>query len=154
MPRATPPNLDGLRPNERAEVMVKYQIENEMPTGLRQIAIYRDGVTYDEDSIRRFGTFLAYMIEKDTEPERVYRIKFAHRGGDEYEIVSSSVPDHEEEPVPPITPEGAFRRLWEYHASLDEYWVRFRKEFGETALAEAIDRAMERQEMREAGEVD
>lgn len=153
MPRS-PPKLDGLRPRERAEVVVKYQIENEMPLGLRQIAIFQDGMVYTESQIRKFGTFLAYMRAKDTTPCRVYHIGLAHRGDDKYELVSSDVPDHEEEPAPPSTPESAYREMWEYHATVDDAWIRFRREFGDRAVEDAIDRAMEVQEMREAGEIE
>jgi hypothetical protein len=153
MPRATPPKLDGLRPRERAEVIVRYQIENEMPIGLRQIAIYQDGATYTEDQIRRFGKLLAYMRCKDTPTERVYRIELAHIKWDNYKIVSSSVPDHEEQ-LTPATPDELFRKLWEDHSTVDSAWVLFRKEFGEGATMAAIDRAMEVQEMREAGEIE
>ena len=153
MPRSSP-NLNGLRPRERAEVVVKHQVEHEMPTGLRQIILATNGMVYRELQIRQFGKFLAYEMIKDSVPEKTYRIDLAHRGKDKYEIISSTVPDQEPDSDSFLTPETAFRKLWEDHAIHDEAWVRFRKEFGDKSVEESIDRAVEIQDVREAGEIE
>jgi hypothetical protein len=147
------PKLDGLRRNERAQAVVKYQSENEMPIGLRMISMSKQGMTYEEPQIRMFGKFLAFERCSLYHPEQLYRIEIRHTGGDEYETISSTVPEKEPQD-PELTPDGAYRRLWEDHSRLDEFWIWYRKEFGEEAVQKAIDVAMQRQEMREAGEIE